>query len=145
MTAIYLAARYSRFPEMQEYAHTLRMAGYTVTSRWILGDHELRSGGQAETDQYAPVWAAEDWSDLLKADICLSFTEPPADVPGRARGGRHTEFGIALALQKRCLVVGYRENIFHWLPSVEFYPTWPACLAMLRAEATLFAYAEMTP
>jgi hypothetical protein len=25
---------------------------------------------------------------------------------------------------KRCIVVGHRENVFHHLPFVEFYPDW---------------------
>ena len=97
---IYLAARYSRHPEMQGYAADLRAMGHEVTSRWILGDHELRSDGQSDTDWWAVRWAQEDWEDLLLASVVVSFTEAPGNVPGRARGGRHVEFGAALALRK---------------------------------------------
>jgi hypothetical protein len=135
MPTIYLASRYSRHPEMQTYAKDLERVGYVVTSRWILGDHDIRAHGQSEADHYMPLWAAEDWQDLRAAEICLSFTEPPEQGQGRARGGRHVEMGIALALGKRCLIVGYRENIFHWLPQIEFYPTWPECLATLETQA----------
>jgi hypothetical protein len=128
---IYLAARYSRFEEMQQYALALAAHGHTITSRWILGDHDIRAQGQSEADIYLPTWAHEDWDDLLDADACLSFTEAPSDAPGRSRGGRHVEHGIALALNKRCMVIGYRENIFHWLEPVEFYATFPECLAAL--------------
>ena len=128
---IYLAARYSRFPEMQVYAKELTAQGHAVTSRWILGDHELRADGQAETDHWAPVWAQEDWEDLRAADAIIAFTEPPENVPGRSRGGRHVEWGIALAMQKRCIVIGYRENVFHWLPQVDYYPSWEACCTAL--------------
>jgi hypothetical protein len=129
---VYLAARYSRFPEMQKYAKELLEMGHVVTSRWILGDHELRAHGDAEADHWAPLWALGDYDDLCVAETIISFTEPPGDVPGRGRGGRHVEHGIALALGKCCIVVGYRENVFHWLPQVAFYPQWDACLAALR-------------
>lgn len=49
----------------------------------------------------------------------ISFTEPPRS--GASRGGRHVEYGIALARGVRVIVVGFRENIFHWLPQVEFH------------------------
>src|SRR5262245_23861339 len=102
MPTVYLAARYARYPEMQQYAKDLEALGDTVTSRWIQGDHELRANGQAETDAWHAVWAEEDWDDLMDAQICLAFTEGPGEVPGRGRGGRHCEFGIALAMGKRC-------------------------------------------
>ena len=50
------------------------------------------------------------------------FTEPPQSV--YARGGRHVEFGVAVSSGKRLIVIGYRENVFHWLPQIEFYERW---------------------
>lgn len=129
---VYLAARYSRYPEMQGYAAQLTECGHEVTARWILGDHELRADGQSDADEWAVRWAQEDWDDLVAADVVISFTEGPTNVPGRARGGRHVEFGAALALRKRVIVVGYRENVFHHLPHVEFAADWEAALALVR-------------
>lgn len=131
---IYLAARYARHQEMRQYARELITLGHTVTSRWILGDHDIRSHGESESATYMALWAAEDWDGVLAADVVISFTEAPGDVPGRSRGGRHTEFGIALTLGKRCVVIHYRENVFHWLPQVEFYSTWDAFVAALQSE-----------
>jgi hypothetical protein len=119
---------------MQQYAKDLAQAGITVTSRWILGDHDLRAHGQAEADHFLPRWAQEDWDDLCAAEIVISFTEGPGEVAGRARGGRHVELGIALALRKRCLIVGFRENVFHWMPAIEFYATWNEALSHLAEE-----------
>jgi hypothetical protein len=122
---IYLAARYSRHPEMQDYAALLVEAGHTVTSRWIRGDHDIRAHGMSDAPVYMPMWAHEDWDDLMAADVVISFTESPdGDCPGRSRGGRHVEFGAALAAGKDCIVVGYRENVFHWLEEVWFCAEW---------------------
>lgn len=129
---VYLAARYSRFPEMQGYAAQLVKRGHEVTARWILGDHELRSEGQSDADAWAVRWAQEDWDDLVAADVVVNFTEGPGEVPGRARGGRHVELGAALALGKRVIVVAHRENVFHHLPQVEFAADWEAALTMVR-------------
>lgn len=126
---VYLAARYSRHPEMAQYADGLRSIGIDVTSRWINGDHDYRGEQSPSTDRLR--FAQEDWDDLLSADTVISFTEEPGRAAGRNRGGRHVEFGVALALGKRCIVVGYRENVFHELPAIEFYPDFDAVLVAL--------------
>lgn len=131
---IYLAARYSRFPEMQGCRTILEAMGHTVTSRWINGDHDYK-GDQSPSEQRVR-FALEDWDDLMAADCVISFTEEPGKAGGRNRGGRHVEFGAALALGKRVIVVGFRENVFHEMPAVEFFPTWPALVLGLSAEVT---------
>lgn len=52
----------------------------------------------------------------------MFFSEPP-DSHSK-RGGRHVEFGMALAWGLRLIVIGQRENVFHCLPQVERYDTW---------------------
>lgn len=122
---IYLASRYSRRDELQGYAAQLKAAGHVVTSRWIYGTHEIVDGRSRESaHEDRIIFAQEDVADVHSADAVISFTEGPGAVNGRGRGGRHVEFGIALALGRRCIVVGHRENIFHSLPAVEFYGSW---------------------
>jgi hypothetical protein len=112
---IYLAARYDRRHEMRDVARRLRAAGHAITSIWIEGLHE----GVPEV-----ISAIDDWDGVAEADCVVSFTEHPTDnVSWAARGGRHVEFGIGLALGKRLCVVGPRENIFHHLSGVEVYAT----------------------
>ena len=48
--------------------------------------------------------------------MVIVFTGEPS-----TSGGLHTEFGMALALKKRLILVGPRENVFHTLPEVEYY------------------------
>jgi hypothetical protein len=110
---IYIASRYDRRFEMLGVTGVLMRAGHDVTSRWIEGRGD---GPELE--------AREDVADVLRADCLLSFTEEPtAGVPWSARGGRHVEFGVALATGKRLCIVGPRENIFHYLPRVEVFAT----------------------
>jgi hypothetical protein len=146
---IYLASRYSRRVELCGYRDALAKVGHDVTSRWLNGSHQIGDFGQPIGDKGEALvegdkgcdseeaqalrikFAQEDVCDVLAAQIVVSFTEPPRS--NASRGGRHVEFGIALALNKPVIVVGYRENIFHWMPQVQFFPTWPKALQYLAS------------
>jgi len=122
---IYLASAYERKDEMMGVRDVLTALGYTVTSRWIdqppgegLGTAEL----DADPGRGVP-YAELDLEDLCAADTVISFTGKGG------RGGRHAEFGWALALRRygnpvRLILVGPREHVFHSLPEVEHYPDW---------------------
>lgn len=121
---IYLAARYSRREELVLYRAILTKFGHTVTSRWLNGNHQISDDGlSAEAAEEERIrFAEEDWEDLTDAEVVVSFTEPPRAT--NSRGGRHVEFGAAMALGKRVIVVGPRENVFHCRRIVEWYPDW---------------------
>ncbi len=125
---IYLAAQYSRRLELLLYAADLTQIGDIVTARWLVGTHESADNDMSAWSRFA----AEDLEDIWAAHAVISFTEPSGTGP--SRGGRHVEFGLAMALDKRLIVVGHRENIFHSLPAVEFFPCWDEYLAALTAE-----------
>jgi hypothetical protein len=117
---IYLAASYPRLDEMRGVRDVLTAFGHTVTSRWI--DQPPGEGaGVAElaADPAAYVkFAHLDIADLEAAETVMSFTGEGG------RGGRHVEFGMAVMLGKRLVIVGPREHVFHTLPEVEWYPDW---------------------
>ena len=75
----------------------------------------------------------EDVTDVCSADVVVSFTEPPRS--NHSRGGRHVEFGMAHALRKQLVVVGHRENLFHYLPQVEFFTDWRRAREFLELRA----------
>lgn len=116
---VYLAARYGRAAELREYARELIEAGIEVTSSWLWDaggeDRELSGIEQMRV-------AVVDYHDLARSDAVIAFTEPP-ESPW-SRGGRHVEFGLALALEKKPLVIGPRENVFYYLPGVDRLPKW---------------------
>lgn len=133
---IYLAARYSRLEELAKYRDELIEMGHEVQARWLNGEHQLANDGtpigesgealvEGTGDERAALrmrFAMDDWEDVNAAELVINFTEPPRSKANR--GGRHVEYGIALANNADVIVVGYRENIFHWLPQVEFCETW---------------------
>jgi hypothetical protein len=121
---IYLAARYSRHKELQEYAKRLEALGCEITSRWIHGNHQVDDRGLSqEADPTLRIrLAREDFNDVDRASMMISFTEEPRGTS--SRGGRHVEFGMALASgHSPNVVIGHRENVFHCLPQVQFFPT----------------------
>lgn len=148
---IYLASRYSRREELCIYREQLQASGFDVQARWLNGGHQLSNEGNPigdngeklveeggeEAAKLRAHFANDDWEDVTQADCVISWTEPPRSSANR--GGRHVEFGIALAMGKRCIVIGYRENIFHWLPQVEFYETWGEALSAIRSKAIVDA------
>lgn len=115
---IYLASRYSRRDQMREVAKRMEGAGHEVTSRWLQTEWVNRpNSSSASPPEYRGQYASIDMEDVRAADCVVNFTEAPGDG---SRGGRHVEFGLALAWGKRLIVLGYRENLFHNHPSVEF-------------------------
>jgi len=104
---IYLASNYSTHPQMREFAQALAAIGHEVTSEWINGTH-----GGDDRAMYAQI----DLRDVDAAEAVIFWSEAPAG--SRTRGGKHVEFGYALAKGKRLFVVGPCLNVFHHLPEV---------------------------
>ena len=135
---IYLAGRYSRREELARYRDILKLRGITVTSRWLNGDHKVDDTGSPTTDDGQVLgaeklrtrFAREDIEDVKSADSLILFTEEPR-VQSASRGGRHVEFGMALAFGKALVAVGPRENLFTWLPEVVWLPSFDDYLDML--------------
>lgn len=122
---IYLAARYSRREEMCGYAELLRAKGYTVDARWLSPPETVALEVESAMEE-APMsgyhFAQEDIEDLDKAGVVVCFTEV-SNSPF-TRGGRHVEYGYALAKGKTLFIVGPRENVFYCLPQVIRFNTW---------------------
>lgn len=124
MMEVYLAARYSRIGELNSYKAELEGKGLTVTSRWLTGEYRLQEAKAAEegSPDIGFIVAQHDVEDISTADTIICFTETPRS--NHSRGGRHVEFGMALALKKRIVIIGPLENVFYCLPEVERYNDW---------------------
>lgn len=115
----YLASRFSRVEELRTYTAAILELGHEVTSRWTLYDHEYNEGTPKET---IGLFGMEDLEDIQKADALVAFTDGRDQLwPG---GGRHVEFGYALARNKVIVLIGPREHVFHYMPNVEVFPNW---------------------
>ncbi|MGJ5032325.1 hypothetical protein ACQR1I_36190 [Bradyrhizobium sp. HKCCYLS2038] len=119
---VYLAARFSDRPQMESVADTLKAKGYDIVSRWVYG---------GETGLTRQQIAVLDLADVEIADIVISYTQVHGTLT--KGGGRHVEFGYALARGKQLVLIGDRENVFHHYPNVSVFPTLDAWLNSLAA------------
>lgn len=121
---IYLASRYSLKETMLKYAATLTSYGLQVTSRWLLEEHSPTVSMTDIPDKTNEQIAKDDLEDIVRSDIMLFFCEDQNNQP--PRGGRHVEWGYALAMGLRIICIGEKENIFHHLPQITHYATFEA-------------------
>jgi len=127
--SIYLAARFDRQEEMRAHRNALMVLGYTVTSSWLdqIGPDTFGPDGSISDLHIASDRAIQDISDITRADMFFHFTDQPSST-----GGRHTEFGIALALGKFITIIGPRENVFQALATFAWYPEWETFLQAIK-------------
>ena len=115
-------------------------------------DGDLAAGSAQAPDAARRRFAQEDADDVICATVLIAFTEEPRQT--RSRGGRHVELGMALGLlaaremvegtglhysgpaMKRIIVIGPRENVFTWLPEIEWAPSWEAARPLLLPSLT---------
>jgi hypothetical protein len=141
-------SRRRELAQCREVLHALSDAGkfawpVQVEARWLDGEHQIDDEGKPigeagealvegeplrdgeivsaeDTSSRAAVlrwrFCSEDLQDVVGCDLLVAFSETPRS--NASRGGRHVEFGIAMGLSKKLYVIGPRENIFHWHPSV---------------------------
>ena len=110
---VYLAAPFSQRAHMECVADYLKAQGIEVTARWVYGGEEGLNLQQI---------AILDLEDVDAADTVVSFIQPRGTYT--TGGGRHVEFGYALAKGKKLVTIGAEwENIFHHHPSVKNYPS----------------------
>lgn len=102
---VYIAAPYVRRHEAQNLSRALQAHDIDVTSRWLVVGDALDDAG-----------ARKDLEDIDDADALIAFNMPEWRREG---GGRHAEFGYAIAQGKRLIVYGERSIIFHYLNGVE--------------------------
>lgn len=122
---VYLAARFGRRFQLQGHRADLARAGILCSSRWLDQKHDCTNTADAAA------MAVRDLEDIRVADTLIAFSETPRSGVS-TRGGRHIETGIAIALRKRVIVVGPRENVFCSLPEITVFPTWAQALDHLK-------------
>ncbi len=121
---VYLSSRYARITELQTYRTELQDHGHTSTARWLDGGTFENNAANAQIDV----------NDVAAADVLINFSDEPVEHsphPFAARGGRHVELGLALAFGMHVIVVGPKENVFHYHPHVTVLDTWEDALAWL--------------
>lgn len=111
----YLSARYDRKEEMVTVERVLQKHNILPGTPWLHQDTDIRN---AQDDKERAAMAVIDVEGVFNADMLIMFTEDLTGddvVPSSwARGGRHTELGIALASGVSIVIVGPRQNLLHF-------------------------------
>lgn len=132
---VYLAAPYVTKKQIEAEAAELRALGIEVTSSWLEEKHAPTTQMDELTHEEHQKYAVRDVQDVFDADIFVFHTDPTKTI---VRGGRHVEFGIAVAQKMRILVVGEEyENIFHHLPGIAHVATWEDARRWLEIENSI--------
>lgn len=149
----YIAGRFERRDEFLDVERQLAIDHITSVTRWLHMETDMRTNSDDKIQQFALM----DLEDVRNADFLLAFAENLTDTMAEgnedciefgidnqmyvpaiwARGGRHVEFGIAIAEGLDIVVVGPRENIFHYLgdaAKMRHFPTFPDFIAWWRTQ-----------
>lgn len=132
MSQIYLADKFGHREKMRHVAELLRSDGHGITSQWIEIDDGTGTCDDPNPDDVVRArGAAMDLAQVQMADTLLAFSYPRS-LPNIG-GGRHVEFGWALAHDLRVIVVGPRgEHVFHYAEGVEHCETLDEARELLR-------------
>jgi hypothetical protein len=118
---VYLASRHEDRPDIIKVRKQLIKRGIHVTSRWLLEGGILKTNIVENEREGSLHVQTNDIEDINESDIVIVFS--PKKAFGNSTGGRHVEFGYTLGLinsgaKKTLILVGFRENVFHWNPQV---------------------------
>lgn len=120
---VYIAAQYRQKADIDQKKKELEGLGFTVTSTWTEEKDSPNVSLKEVEDRILLDYAERDVREIKAADLLVLFTVDPDEMT--RRGGRHVEFGYAMGQGKQVAIVGPRENIFHHLPEVPRFASWP--------------------
>ncbi len=102
---VYIAAPYPERAQAIQLMTALESRQFEITSTWLKAPDEM-------ADEFARL----DLEDVARADVLVALN--PTEWANNGTGGRHVEFGYALALAKPIVLIGVRSHIFHHLNEV---------------------------
>jgi len=117
----YVAARWDDRDDALLIKKLLEEHGIRVTSTWLTPhDNQsmdaLKARGPYEVVKEARERAIKDFEDIDESDFIFVYS--PRKGFRNATGGKHVELGYAMAKGKVVFLMGERENIFHYHPTV---------------------------
>lgn len=108
---LYLASSFNSRAAMRNQRKIAELYGHSVTSRWI----DIPADSPTLPNAKNSVQEAQnDLDDIDAADTLVFFSNT-----GTTSGGKHIEFGYALAKGKPIVIVGDRGSVFHHLDAVK--------------------------
>jgi hypothetical protein len=121
--SVYIAAPFPLREIARDVCRYLQINGCDITASWLFIDD------MPDADPAARL----DLADVDRAQVLVLIN--PLKWKQDGTGGRHTEFGYAMAAGKRLVILGARTNLFHHRSDVELVDDVPAWIVRLRAIA----------
>jgi nucleoside 2-deoxyribosyltransferase len=94
--------------------------GLISTAHWL----------DVEKEEWNDEWARIDLADIDRATVFLLINPPEWRQEGT--GGRHVEFGYAVARHKDIVIWGERTNLFHSLSHIQVAGDLPSAINMVN-------------
>lgn len=123
----YIAASVKAQENARHLAVKLLFGGDEIVSTWVGIDPAKIGYGMKDDALRLVSYASRDYEEVEQCDVLVQLTEPFSQT-----GGSHVEFGIALALEKSCVVYGPRVNVFHYHSDVYWAPGLDRLFAVIR-------------
>lgn len=135
---IYYADLYPHKALAAQRRDQLKSLGFDVVSTWMDESHDGNIHTEQLTVEEHIFYGTRDLKEIDQCDMLVLNQPSPTEVVTMnprylSRGGRHTEFGYALKAGKALVVIGERENIFHFQPEVVSCNNWEAFISWLTA------------
>jgi hypothetical protein len=157
-TRVYLASWFETKEARHKERQDLADAGIGCTSRWLDEKPfdpenpryaEKDATGNSGFTKFLEDTAEMDIADVIDCDVLVLFTTDKNETDRAHTGGRHFEAGFKYAMfyfslclrelrapyfvkETRVITVGPRENVFHFMRSIQNFPTWPEALEWLK-------------
>lgn len=133
MIEVYIAGRWEDRERIIDIKAALETnKDIRVISSWLTPSDNITMAELHHQPTRAAGLALKDVEEVGRAHVFVAFN--PKDAHRSGTGGRHTEFGMALAMAKRIVYVGDRENLFHFLPAVRILQPGERLAAVIREE-----------
>ncbi len=128
---IYIAGLWDARARLCEVRDRVEAAGHKVVGTWLDAENKpahseqgvINSGGHDLAKNYA----VRDADEVV--NLCDMLMLDTLDL--NVRGGREVEYGLALASNKRTVVVGPKRNVFHSIAHYHF-ENWDEAIRWLK-------------
>lgn len=130
---IYIASRWDDRDDALMIKKFIEERGLICTSTWLTPHDEQSMDALKKAVIEKPRQRAiKDFEDIDASDVYLVYS--PTKSHRNGTGGKHVEMGYAMAKGKTCVLVGVRENIFHYHPAVRVVDGVEAFLKLMEID-----------
>ena len=133
MQKLYLAASFSRKYEIAANREHFLSYGFEVVSSWLDEDVPATTLAHQVDPKYSEEMAQVDIIEMDLADAMVFYSQGQGSR--NVGGGRFFEMGYMYAQDKPIIVVGEREMIFQYIPTIHVVDDTYGAISLLLGQA----------